>query len=108
MEILNNEGMAKSSGGKLSRYFAKLYFEKVFFGIQKFVDEKDFNVIDSEIKQFYDSQKLKAEEQLQKINSFVFLLNFYVKEKKYLPGGTGFTQIANKIDGFKQKKRTNN
>ena len=104
MEILNNEGMAKSSGGKLSRYFAKLYFEKVFFGIQKFVDEKDFNVIDSEIKQFYDSQKLKAEEQLQKINSFVFLLNFYVKEKKYLPGGTGFTQIANKIDGFKQKK----
>ena len=65
--MLNNEGIKRLSEGKFGRYYAKIYFEKVFFGIQKFVDEKDFNVIDSEIKQFYDSQKLKAEEQLQKI-----------------------------------------
>jgi molecular chaperone DnaK (HSP70) len=104
MEILNNEALSKLKGGKFSRYFAKLNFEKVFFGIKKYVEEKDLQLIEPEIKKFYDSQKSITEEELKKINTFAFLVEYYAKQKKYLPGGLGFTKIKEKIDGFMQNK----
>ena len=104
MEILNNAGLSKLKGGRFSRYYAKMNFEKVFFGIKKFVEEKDLTIIDSEIKKFYDSQKLINEEELKKINSFAFLVDLYARDKKYIPGGLGFTNINRKIQGFNQKQ----
>ena len=104
MEILNNAGLSKLQGGRFSRYYAKMNFEKVFFGIKKFVEEKDLTIIDSEIKKFYDSQKLINEEELKKINSFAFLVDLYARDKKYIPGGLGFTNINRKIEGFNQKQ----
>ena len=104
MEILNNAGLSKLKGGRFSRYYAKMNFEKVFFGIKKFVEEKDLTIIDSEIKKFYDSQKLINEEELKKINSFAFLVDLYARDKKYIPGGLGFTNINRKIEGFNQKQ----
>lgn len=81
MEILNNEALSKLKGGKFSRYFAKLNFEKVFFGIKKYVEEKDLQLIEPEIKKFYDSQKSITEEELKKINTFAFLVEYYAKQK---------------------------
>jgi len=104
MEILNNAGLSKLKGGRFSRYYAKINFEKVFFGIKKFVVEKDLTIIDPEIKKFYDSQKSINEEELRKINSFAFLVDLYARDKKYIPGGLGFTNINQKIEGFKQKE----
>ena len=104
MEILNNAGLSKLKGGRFSRYYAKIHLEKVFFGIKKFVEEKDLTIIDSEIKKFYDSQKLINEEELKKINSFAFLVDLYARDKKYIPGGLGFTNINRKIEGFNQKQ----
>ena len=107
MEMMNNEGIKKLSEGKYGRYYAKMYFEKVFFGIKKFVNEDDLNLINIEIKEKYDSHKIKNEEELKKINSFALLIDSLVQEKKYLPGFTGFTQVANLINAFKEKQVNN-
>ena len=107
MEMMNNEGIKKLSEGKYGRYYAKMYFEKVFFGIKKFVNEDDLNLINIEIKEKYDSHKIKNEEELKKINSFALLIDSLVQEKKYLPGFTGFTQVANLINAFKEKRVNN-
>ena len=107
MEMMNNEGIKKLSEGKYGRYYAKMYFEKVFFGIKKFVNEDDLNLINIEIKEKYDSHKIKNEEELKKINSFALLIDSLVHEKKYLPNFTGFTQVANLINAFKEKQVNN-
>ena len=107
MEMMNNEGIKKLSEGKYGRYYAKMYFEKVFFGIKRFVNEDDLNLINIEIKEKYDSHKIKNEEELKKINSFALLIDSLVHEKKYLPNFTGFTQVANLINAFKEKQVNN-
>ena len=104
LEILNNEGKKKLSKEKYKRYYSKLYFEKAFFSIKKFVDQDDLTVIDKNIKESYDSQKMITEEELKKLNSFAFFVETYVKEGKFLFGNTGFTYIANQIQEFKENK----
>ena len=104
MEMMYNEGIKKLSEGKYGRYYGKIYFEKVFFGIKTFVSEDDLFLIDLDIKKIYDSLKMKNEEELKKLNSFALLIDSLVKEKKYLPGYKGFTYVANIIGAFNEKK----
>ena len=101
MEILINEGIAKLTGGNYIRYYAKLYFEKAYFSIKKYVDKTDWNLIDHDIKKRFDSLKAKNEGYLEKINSFAYYIEIFVKEGKFLFGSTGFTEIAKKIDKIK-------
>ena len=104
MEILNNEGLKKLSKGKFGRYYAKIYFEKVFFSIKRCVNEDDLKVIDKSIKELYDAQKLITEKELKKLNSFAFYIETFVKDGKFLFGSTGFTQIAKQIEEFFQNR----
>ena len=107
MEMLNNEGINKLSEGKYRRYYAKMYLEKVFFGIKRFVTDDDLGLIKLDIKEKYDAQKMRNEEELKKINSFALLIDSLVKEVKYLPNFTGFTQVANVINAFIEKQAQN-
>ena len=80
MEILNNEGINhltknKKTGIKYIRYYSKLYFEQVFFGITKFVDEEKLKTIDLNIKKSYDIQKKINKEELDKLNSYAYYYN---------------------------------
>ena len=115
MEILNNEGINylskdKKSGIKYIRYYAKLYFEQVFFGIAKFVDEEKLKTIDLDIKKKYDAQKTINQEELKKLNSFAYYIERYIKDGEFLIGETGFTKgvlnIKNIIDSIKPEKLT--
>lgn len=102
IEIFINEGITKIMQGKLCRYYEKLIFEKVFVEMRKYVDENDLYLIDPEIKKFYDSQKLKVEEKLRKRKCFVFLLDNFINEGKYLLRFNIYS-MTNKIDGIKQE-----
>ena len=84
-----------------------MYLEKVFFGIKRFVTDDDLGLIKLDIKEKYDAQKMRNEEELKKINSFALLIDSLVKEVKYLPNFTGFTQVANVINAFKEKQAQN-
>ena len=97
MEILNNEGIQhlskdKKTGIKYIRYYSKLYFEQVFFGITKFVDEEKLKTIDLNIKKSYDTQKKINKEELDKLNSFAYYIERYIKDGEDLIGETGFTK----------------
>ena len=104
MEIFNNEGLKRIKMGKYSRYYGKIYLEKIFFGIKRFVNADDLGVIDINIKKFYEQQKAKTEEELKKLNSFAFYIEMYVNEGKFLFGNTGFTKIAKQIEEFFKNK----
>ena len=103
MEMLNNEGIKRLSEGKFGRYYAKIYFEKVFFGIKRFVNDDDLGLIQLDIKEKYDAEKKKNEEELKKINSFYPLIDSLVKEKEYLPNLSGLTLVAKQIGEFNEK-----
>ena len=107
MEMLNNEGIKKLSEGKYGRYFAKIYFEKVLFGIKNFVTEEDLNLIKISIKEKYNAEKIKNEKELKKINSFYLLIDSLAREIKYLPAFDQSTVVAKKIDAFKEKQAQN-
>ena len=98
MDILINEGVKQLSRGKYIRYYAKLYFEKVFFSIKKYVDETDLNIIDHDIKKNFVSLKEKNEGELKQINSFAAYIEKYINEGDSLFGSTGFTEIHEKIN----------
>ena len=115
MEILNNEGIKylskdKKSGIKYIRYYAKLYFEQVFFGVAKFVDEEKLKTIDLNIKKLYDTQKKINQEELNKLNSFAYYIERYIKDGEFLIGETGFTKgvikIKNIIESIKPEALT--
>jgi hypothetical protein len=46
MELMNNEEKHRIEKKKYSRYFSKLYFEKVFFTYRKYILNKNFATID--------------------------------------------------------------
>ncbi len=102
MEILNNEGI-KLSKGHFSRYYIKLYFEKVFFSKKKYVIEKDLYTLNKEIKENYDKQWKITDEGLTKANSYAYYVETMIKEGKFEPGETGCTLIAKKIEKINKK-----
>lgn len=112
MEILNNEGIKqlsrdKKSGKKFLRYYAKLYFEQVFFGITKFVDSEKLKTIDLNIKKLYDTQKKINEEELNKLDSYAYYIEALIKDGKFLFGQSGLTMIAKKLEKVMNSVRMN-
>ena len=112
MEILNNEGIKqlsrdKKSGKKFLRYYAKLYFEQVFFGITKFVDSEKLKTIDLNIKKLYDTQKKINEEELNKLDSYAYYIEALIKDGQFLFGQSGLTMIAKKLDKVINSVRMN-
>ena len=104
MEILNNEGLNKKKEKKFSRYYSKQYFEKVFYSLKKFVNEKDLLIIKKDLRKRYEKQKEINELELKKVNSFTNLIETMVKEGKFLFGGSGFTLMAQKLKNFEKIK----
>lgn len=112
MEILNNEGIKqlsrdKKSGKKFLRYYAKLYFEQVFFGITKFVDSEKLKTIDLNIKKLYDTQKKINEEELNKLDSYAYYIEALIKDGQFLFGQSGLTIIAKKLEKVMNSVRMN-
>ena len=105
MELLNNEGIEKKNKKKFSRYYSKLYFEKVFYALKKFVRQDDLFVIDKKIKERYEKQKSINEEELKKVNSFTNFIETKIREGKFLYGQTGFTMMGKKIEQFEQNMK---
>ena len=106
MELLNNEGIERKNKKKFSRYYSKLYFEKVFYALKKFVKQDDLFVIDKKIKERYEKQKSLNEEELKKVNSFTNFIETKIREGKFLYGQTGFTMMGKKIESFEKNMRT--
>ena len=106
MELLNNEGIERKNKKKYSRYYSKLYFEKVFYSLKRFVIEKDLFVIDKSIKEKYEKQKAINEEELKKVNSFTNFIETKIREGKFLYGQTGFTMMGKKIEQFEKNMKT--
>ena len=101
IELLNNEGINRKKKKKYSRYYCKLYLEKVFFSSKKYIKENDLYIIDKSIKEKYEKQKAINEEELKKINSFTEYIETLAKGGKFLFGKTGFTLPAKKIEDMK-------
>ena len=102
MELLNNEGIKRKKNQKFSRYYSKLYFEKVFYSLKKYVRNDDLLVIDKKTKEKYNTQVKINEEELKKVNSFTEFIEKKVKEGKFLFGHTGFTSVGQKIEDFEK------
>ena len=102
IELLNKEGFAKKESKKFSRYYSKLYFERAFYSIKKYYNESDFNGLDEIIKERFNKEKMKAEAEYKKINSFTEFIERKIKEGKFLYGNTGFTMIGKKIERFEK------
>ena len=101
IELLNDEGIDRKKKNKYSRYYCKIYFEKVFYALKKYVKEKDLYIIDKNIKEKYEKQKARNEDELKKVNSFADYIETMVKGEKFLFGGTGYTMAAKKIEEMK-------
>ena len=106
MELLNNEGIKRKNKKKFSRYYSKLYFEKIFYALKKYVIPEDIFIIDKEIKTKYEKQKAINEEELKKVNSFTNFIETKIKEGKFLFGQTGFTMMGKKIEQFEKNMKT--
>ena len=102
MELLNNEGIERKKKKKFSRYYSKLYFEKVFYSLKKFVVYDDLLIINKQIKDNYEKQKAINEGELKKVNSFTEFIETKVREGTFLFGNTGFTMMGEKINRFEQ------
>ena len=102
IEILNNEALGKKDNKKFSRYYCKLYFERVFYDIRKYISNSDLEIMDTKIKEKYLQQKQKNEEELKKANSFADFIEKRLKEGKFVFGKTGFTAIGKKIERFEE------
>ena len=105
MELLNNEGIERKNKKKFSRYYSKLYFEKVFYSLKKFVIQKDLFIINKSIKEKFEKQKAINEEELKKVNSFTNFIETKIREGKFLYGQTGFTMMGKKIEKFEQNMK---
>ena len=105
LELLNNEGIERKKKKKFSRYYSKLYFEKVFYVSKKYLIESDLFIIDKAIKEKYEKVKASNEEELKKVNSFTNFIETKIKEGKFLFGQTGFTSVGKKIEQFEQNMK---
>ena len=104
IELLNNKGI-ELQNGRFSRYYIKLYFEKVYFNSKKYVNEKDLYVINKDIYESYKKQIKIADEGLVKINSFVHYVETIIKEGKFISGNTGYTWIDNKLKKLEENPK---
>ena len=102
IELLNNEALGKKDNKKFSRYYCKLYFERVFYDTRKYITEYDINNMDEEIKKRYLEQKKIAEDELKKANSFTEFIEQKLKNGEFPYGKTGYTILGQKIDKFEQ------
>ena len=102
MELLNNEALSKKDNKKYSRYYCKLYFERVFYDTRKYISDKDLSLMQEKLKENYIKQKNIAEEELKKANSFSDFIEQRMKQGSFIFGKTGFTVIGKKIENFEQ------
>ena len=102
MELMNSEGLAKKNNKQFSRYYAKLYFEREFYSIKKYIKDNDILSMNESNKKKFLSEKSKNEEELKKVNSFSLFIEKKVKEGKFLYGKTGFTMIGKKIEEYEE------
>ena len=101
MDLLNSEALSKKEK-KYGRYYSKLYFERVFYDVRKYISDKDLEEMDEKIKiKFLEQKKLNIEE-VNKINSFTELIEKRMKEGKFTFGKTGYTVIGKKIERFEE------
>ena len=107
MEVLIKEGIKKLSGENYIRYYPKLYFDKVFYIINKYVVDNDLTLINSNIKKIYDSLKVKNEENFKKLNSFVYYMEIFGKEGKFSNNIDGIEIINNKDEIFEENNKLN-
>ena len=101
IELLNNEALSKKAQ-KYSRYYSKLYFERVFYDTRKYILDSDLKEMNENIKTKYLEQKNLSEEELKKANSFAAFIERRMKEGKFIFGQTGFTVIGKKIEKFEK------
>ena len=106
MELLNNEGIERKNKKKFSRYYSKLYFERLFYSLKKYVIPEDLFIINKSLKEKYEKQKAINEEELNKVNSFTNFIETKIKEGKFLFGQTGFTMWGKKIEQFEKNMKT--
>lgn len=96
IELLNKEGLAKKGSKEFSRYYSKLYFERAFYSMKKYYNEDDFCGLNETIKERYNKEKIIAEAEYKKINSFTEFIERKIKNGEFLYGNTGFTMIGKK------------
>ena len=102
IELLNNEALDKKNNKNFSRYYCKLYFERVFYDTRKYITEYDLNNMDEAIEKRYLEQKNIAEDELKKANSFTEFIEQKLKNGEFPYGKTGYTIFGQKIDKFEQ------
>jgi molecular chaperone DnaK (HSP70) len=102
MELMNSEGLAKKENKKFSRYYAKLYFEREFYSIKKYIKDDDILNMNESNKKKFEKEKSINEEELKKVNSFSIFIEKKIKEGKFLYGKTGFTMIGKKIEAYEE------
>ena len=102
IELLNKQGFSKKEGKEFCRYYSKLYFERAFYSIKKYFKESDFSMLDESIKNRFNKEKMIAESEYKKINSFTEFIERKIKNGEFLYGNTGFTMIGKKIEKFEK------
>jgi len=102
MELMNKEGLSKKKNQKFSRYYAKLYFEREFYSIKKYLKESDFSNMNGANKQKFQKEQKINDEELKKVNSFTNFIEKRIKEGKFIYGNTGYTVIGKKIEKFEK------
>jgi hypothetical protein len=102
IELLNKEGFAKKEGKEFCRYYSKLYFERAFYSMKKYFKESDFGMLDESIKKRLNKEKMIAEAEYKKINSFTEFIEKKIKNGEFIYGNTGFTMIGKKIEKFEK------
>ena len=100
IELLNNEALDKKNNKKYSRYYCKLYFERVFYDKRKYITDYDLEIMDEKIKIKYSEQTKIAQDELKKVNSFTEIIEQKLKQGEFTYGKTGFTKIGQKIENF--------
>ena len=98
MEIMNNEGNKRMKNHKFSRYYSILYFEKAFYCYKKYTIPEDLLIIDKNIKQQLEEQQKINQDKLNKIKSFAIVIESLAKDKEFLIGHTGFTNVIKLIE----------
>ena len=99
--LMNNEGLNRMKKKEYRRYYSKLYFEKAFYYYKKYVIKNDLLIIDREIKHQLEEQEKLNKQNLDEINSFAFVIDSLVEQKKFLYGNSGFTLMFIKLQKIK-------
>lgn len=64
--------------------------------MKKYYNEDDFCGLNETIKERYNKEKIIAEAEYKKINSFTEFIERKIKNGEFLYGNTGFTMIGKK------------